>query len=115
MDTHDVSTSVDDIERDVAFELIRGRLFAGSARPVAIGRFVVTGRAGQGGMGVVYAAYDPQLDRRVAVKVVRDLGRDAAEIERARRSLEREARAAAGLGHPNVVTIYDSGSVGDAF
>ena len=66
-------------------------------------------------MGVVYAAVDPQLNRKVAIKVVRDLGRDRAEIERACRSLDREARAAAGLSHPNVVTVYDSGQYGDGF
>jgi serine/threonine protein kinase/tetratricopeptide (TPR) repeat protein len=113
--TRDAPAPVDDLERRVAFEAIRGRLFTTQAQPVAIGRFLVTSRVGQGGMGVVYSAYDPQLDRRVAVKVVRDLGRDEQEIERARRSLEREARAAAGLGHPNVVTIYDSGITGDSF
>ncbi|MCA9707595.1 MAG: serine/threonine protein kinase, partial [Myxococcales bacterium] len=100
------------LERHVAFETVRRRLFSTPGRPMTIGRFVVTGRLGQGGMGVVYAAYDPQLERRVAVKVMRNLG-DPARAQAARRSLEREARAAAALSHPNVVTVYDSGTLGD--
>ena len=50
-------------------------------RGAAVGRFVVLDRIGQGGMGTVYAAWDPQLSRRVALKV---LGRDSDELERAR-------------------------------
>lgn len=106
------SGSMVELEQRVAFEAIRGRLFGEAAQPVAIGRFLVTRRLGQGGMGVVYAAYDPQLDRKVAVKMLRDVG-DVAHAEKARRSLEREAKAAAGLAHPNVVTVYDSGIVED--
>ncbi|MCX4239476.1 serine/threonine-protein kinase [Paraliomyxa miuraensis] len=104
-----------DLERIVAFEAIRAQLFAGPRQPVSIGRFTITQRVGQGGMGTVYAAFDPQLERKVAIKVVRELGGDQQEIERARRSLEREARAAAGLTHPNVVTVYESGRHGDGF
>ncbi|MCB9715827.1 MAG: tetratricopeptide repeat protein [Myxococcales bacterium] len=104
-----------DLERNVAFEAIRAQLFAGPLQPVEIGRFQIAERIGQGGMGVVYSAVDPQLRRKVAIKVVRDLGGDEDEIDRARRSLEREARAAAGVRHPNVVTVYDSGGYGDAF
>ncbi len=69
----------------------------------AIGRYVVLGLVGHGGMGVVLAAYDPQLDRKVALKLVRP-GRaaDAGEIER-------EARLIARVRHPNLVTVHDVG------
>ncbi len=72
---------------------------------VSLGRFVVQGRVGGGGMGVVYAAYDPELDRRVAIKVVRSdiLLADPRAEERFRS----EARAMAQLAHPNVVRVYD--------
>jgi WD40 repeat protein/predicted Ser/Thr protein kinase len=62
-------------------------------------------RIGAGGMGVVYAAYDEELDRRVAIKLVRP-GRDDAE---ARARTRREAQALARLSHPNVVQVYEVG------
>ena len=89
-------TSGDDLARG-APELARG---------TSIGRYLVLEKIGAGGMGVVYAAYDPQLDRRVALKALYEAGtpeRDA--IGRAR--LVREAKAMARLSHPNVVAVYD--------
>jgi tetratricopeptide (TPR) repeat protein/predicted Ser/Thr protein kinase len=74
-----------------------------------LGRYVVLERLGAGGMGVVLAAYDPELDRRVAVKVLRPRGRGEASVARAR--LQREARALARLEHPNVVAVHDVGDV----
>jgi tetratricopeptide (TPR) repeat protein len=74
-------------------------------RGATIGRYVVLDRLGAGGMGVVYAAYDPQLDRSVAIKVVRGDQGGAAARER----LLREAQAMAKLSHPNLVTIFDAG------
>ena len=71
-----------------------------------VGRYRLEQRRGRGGMGAVYEATDLALQRRVAVKVVReDLVGSAEAAERFRR----EARAAAGFAHPNVVTIYDFG------
>ena len=75
-----------------------------------IGRFVIEGELGRGGMGVVFAAHDPKLDRKVAIKVVRRglaVGAGAAEALDDR--LVREARALARLAHPNVVTVFDVG------
>jgi predicted Ser/Thr protein kinase len=72
-----------------------------------IGRYRIVDRIGAGAMGVVYRAIDPTLDRPVALKLVRD--RSAASRDR----LEHEARLAARLQHPNVVTIYDAGAVDD--
>ncbi|MFZ6182377.1 protein kinase domain-containing protein [Nannocystis pusilla] len=67
-----------------------------------VGRYVVIDRVGAGGMGVVLAAYDPELDRRVALKLL------AAGPESSVRLL-REAQALARLSHPNVVQIHDVG------
>ena len=71
----------------------------------AVGRFIVRGRLGAGAMGVVYAADDRELDRRVALKFLRDPGQ-----RRAQRRLQREAQALARLSHPNVIGVHDIGS-----
>ncbi|MFQ5853138.1 MAG: protein kinase [Candidatus Binatia bacterium] len=73
------------------------------AVPERIGRYRVNRELGRGGMGVVYAAYDDQLERPVAIKVIAE----AAADEKARKRLWREARAAARLRHPNVCQIYE--------
>lgn len=73
-----------------------------------IGRYALKQQLGEGGLGTVYAAYDPILSRTIAVKT---LHLSAAEGDRA--ALDalflNEARAAAGLNHPNIVTVYDAG------
>ncbi len=68
-------------------------------------RYELGARIGLGGMAEIFAARDRRLDRRVAIKLLRIDFADAA----ARVRFEREARAAASLSHPNVVTIYDVG------
>ncbi len=76
----------------------------------AIGRYLVQGVIGTGAMGVVYSAYDPELDRLVAMKLLRP---DALLLERAedlQTRLSREARAMARLSHENVVAVYDTGT-----
>ncbi|MEM6988933.1 MAG: protein kinase, partial [Myxococcota bacterium] len=74
-----------------------------------LGRYVVIDRVGAGGMGVVYAAYDPELDRKVALKVLRStVQRRGKDDQRAR--LIREAQAMAKLSHPNVITVHDVGT-----
>jgi tRNA A-37 threonylcarbamoyl transferase component Bud32/tetratricopeptide (TPR) repeat protein len=78
-----------------------------------VGRYVVLHPLGEGGMGIVYAAYDPQLDRRIALKVVRAEHRSERGRSIARRRLAREAQALAKLSHRNVVTVYDVGSHGE--
>jgi tetratricopeptide (TPR) repeat protein/tRNA A-37 threonylcarbamoyl transferase component Bud32 len=81
--------------------------------PVELDRYAVLETLGRGGMGVVYAAYDPELDRTVALKVVRPKRRAGIDADAAQRALLREARAVAALNHPNVVAIFDAGRVGD--
>ncbi len=73
-----------------------------------VGRYIVLGTIGKGAMGVVLRAYDPQLDRRVALKLVRRTG-----DHRSRARLVREAQTLAKLSHANVVTVFDVGSEGD--
>ncbi len=75
-----------------------------------IGHYIVLDQLGLGGMGVVYAAYDPKLDRKIALKVLRSEGHDeTAEVARLR--LVSEGRALARVSHPNVVAVYDVGTV----
>ncbi len=73
-----------------------------------VGRYQVDGGLGVGGMGIVYAATDAELERRVALKLLRS--HDAsADASRLRDRLLREARTLARLSHPNVVTVFDVG------
>ncbi|HTR52068.1 MAG TPA: serine/threonine-protein kinase [Kofleriaceae bacterium] len=76
-------------------------------RGTLIGRYVVLDRLGAGGMGVVYAGYDPDLNRRVALKLVYAYG------EEGQARMMREAQALARLAHPNVVAVYDVGTAVD--
>jgi len=79
-------------------------------RGATIGRYVVLGLVGRGGMGEVYAAYDPELDRKVAVKLLRvKPGNGVSRLEGKQRTL-REAQAIARLSHPNVVVVFDVGT-----
>jgi predicted Ser/Thr protein kinase len=71
-----------------------------------VGRFMVLHRLGEGGMGVVYAAYDDVLDRKVAIKLI--YPREDDEGHTALR-LRREAQAMARLSHPNVVQVFEVG------
>jgi tetratricopeptide (TPR) repeat protein len=71
-------------------------------------RYVVLGRVGAGGMGVVYSAYDPELDRKVALKLLHAHPRGDRSTDGPQRLL-REAQALAKLSHPNVVAIHDVG------
>ncbi|PRQ07153.1 Serine/threonine-protein kinase PrkC [Enhygromyxa salina] len=79
--------------------------------PLTIGRYPILRRLGAGGMGVVYAAYDEVLDRRLAVKVLHDHEWD--HDGRHRERLLREAQAMAKVAHPNVVTVHEVGAAGD--
>ena len=71
-----------------------------------IGKYVITGRIGRGGMGMVYRAWDAALEREVAVKT---LNAEGTLDEESRRRFQIEARAAAKLQHPNIVTVFELG------
>lgn len=75
-------------------------------RPTRIGRYIVLDLVGVGGMGVVCTAYDPKLDRKVALKLLKDRpSKGPTTTGQAR--LVREAQALAKLSHPNIVTVHD--------
>jgi tetratricopeptide (TPR) repeat protein/predicted Ser/Thr protein kinase len=88
-------------------QLLLSQLFAGEAAPPRIGRFTLLRLLGEGGMGVVYAAYDEDLDRKVAIKLLRAGAAPQPELQRAR--MLREAKLMAQLSHPNVITIHEVG------
>ncbi|MFN6962964.1 MAG: protein kinase domain-containing protein [Pyrinomonadaceae bacterium] len=75
-----------------------------------LGRFSLLDRIGAGGMGEIFLAHDPQLERRVALKILPErYTQDADRLER----FVREAKAASSLNHPNILTIFEIGSVGE--
>ncbi|HJZ11423.1 MAG TPA: serine/threonine-protein kinase, partial [Acidobacteriota bacterium] len=76
--------------------------------PEKIGKYKIDSLLGRGGMGQVYKAHDPSLDRYVALKI---MGGPALDDTSARERFIREGQAAGGLRHPNIVTVYDLGDV----
>ncbi|HET6584064.1 MAG TPA: serine/threonine-protein kinase [Nannocystaceae bacterium] len=94
-------------QRDPVADLLRANLrraLVGVDEPPRIGRFTTLHVIGRGAMGTVLAAWDPVLDRKVALKVLRDAGASKAE-------LLREARALARLTHPHVVTVFEADEI----
>jgi WD40 repeat protein/predicted Ser/Thr protein kinase len=94
------------IEAQQLRNAVHMRVFGAPADPIRIGRYTVLKRIGAGGMGIVYAAYDTELDRKVAVKVLATQT-SAGDTSSFRDRLRREAQALAKLSHPNVVQLYD--------
>jgi eukaryotic-like serine/threonine-protein kinase len=86
---------------------------AALARGSSIGRYIVLAMVGRGGMGEVYAAYDPEMDRKVAVKLLRVKPGNGVSLAEGRTRTLREAQAIARLSHPNVVIAYDVGTFED--
>jgi tetratricopeptide (TPR) repeat protein len=86
-----------------------GQLPAGTT----VGRYVVLEAIAEGGMGIVYRALDPELDRAIALKLLRVRPDEPAERERQKTRLVREAKAMARLSHPNVIAVHDVGSFED--
>src|SRR5262249_53548273 len=84
------------------------RLLAGRGSSLILDQYVLVDLLGQGGMGSVYKARQTRMDRFVAVKLIRHTALDSPiDLER----FQREARAAARLSHPNVVTVFDTNAV----
>jgi tetratricopeptide (TPR) repeat protein len=78
-----------------------------------VGRYIIQDRLGAGGMGVVHKAHDPDLNRSVALKLVRAVDENGQPDKGAKTRLLREAQALARLSHPNVVAVHDVGTFGD--
>ncbi len=76
------------------------------------GRYMILDQLGRGGMGVVYKAYDPELDRQIALKLLSTKKKSRTSADQAKERLLREAQALARLSHPNVVSAYDVGTIG---
>ena len=75
-----------------------------ATEPQKLGKYNIVGKIGKGAMGEVYKGHDPVLNRFVAIKIIAEtLGTDSDLVER----FKREARNAAALNHPNIITIYD--------
>jgi len=85
---------------------VRAALFR-KLEPIRIGRFILLEPIGAGAMGEIYAAYDDQLDRKVAIKLVRGGSRLRVKADE---RLLREAQTLAQVSHPNVVQIYEAGA-----
>jgi hypothetical protein len=98
--------SGDKLARAMSRARIAEALFA-HTEPVKLGRYQLLELVGSGGMGVVWGAWDPELDRRVAIKLLKA----AARVSRDR--IVREGQALARLSHPNVVAVFDVGVVDD--
>lgn len=95
---------VDEVEDAVRLARLRAQLLEQDDAAVRMGRFILLTPIGRGGMGTVYEAYDPQLERKVAIKLLRSVDDDT------RDALLEEGRTLARLMHPNVVTVYEVGS-----
>jgi tetratricopeptide (TPR) repeat protein len=92
-------------ELGLALANVESKLFGRPRPTMTVQRYVLLHRVASGGIGTVFAAYDPELDRRVAVKLLRGArgGTEGAAL------LAEEARALAKLAHPNVITVHDAG------
>lgn len=94
-----------DLEGQRILDRLRNSLFGVDTGPTRVGRWHILRRLGKGAMGLVYEAHDPELDRRVAVKVLHSIPPEAEQARRIR--LRREAQAMARVKHPNLVEVYD--------
>ncbi|MFO0724848.1 MAG: protein kinase [Myxococcota bacterium] len=103
-----LDVDLEDLPREVR-ERVTARAESRQGR-LTIGRYLITGELGRGGMGVVYDAWDPRIERRVAVKTIEpDLVPDEAEREEVIERFRREIKVVGKLQHPAIVTIFDYG------
>ncbi len=93
------------LERAHLRDAVYRRVFGATPEPLRVGRYTILERVGSGSMGAVFKAFDNQLDRLVAVKVLSAASTAANDRE----SLIREAKALARLSHPNVLAVYEVG------
>ena len=101
-----------DLEQERVFARVAQAMLGEDVAAPRVGRFELRERLGHGGMGEVYAAWDPDEQRDVAIKVLsRHRETDAAAVTR----LRKEARALGRLEHPNVVRVFEVGEDGDRF
>ncbi len=100
---NDISVSASRTEEDAPGAPLLAAAVTESDVPHRVGRYAIRGLLGRGGMGAVYLAHDPELDRLVALKIPKLAGPDAEE------RFLREARAAAALTHPNLCPVFDVG------
>ena len=83
------------------------QILSGKGKNLCMGQYVLLEKLGAGGMGQVFKAYHPGMERMVAIKVILAKGNtDAETVKR----FEREIKAAAKLAHPNIITVYDAGN-----
>ena len=73
----------------------------------SLGRYQILEQLGEGGMALVYKAYDTRLERNVAIKIIRQEAFNPLMHEQVLKRFEREAKALAKLSHPNIVPVYD--------
>lgn len=106
----DLGLAPDTISVERVRAAVHRRVFGEVVEPVRIGRYTVLKRLGAGGMGVVYAAYDTALDRKVALKLLNADTLDPAREASRRARLVREAKALARLSHPGIVQVFEVGT-----
>ncbi len=103
-----------DIQESGNEDLSNTRILDGTPDMSTLGRYKIVKELGMGAMGMVYKGMDPKINRTVAIKTVRISDEEnSPDSEEVRRRFYREAEAAGGLSHPNIVTIYDVGEEGD--
>ncbi len=98
------------LEIEQALARLESALFGAPRRARVLDRYPLIRELGRGASGVVYLAYDPRLDRKVAIKLLTGSAITAAESSEGRARLLREAQAMARSPHPNIVAVYDVGT-----
>jgi serine/threonine protein kinase len=99
-----------DIEERQTLARVEAMMFGAAQSRVMLDRYVLQGRIGGGGIGVVFAAHDPELDREVAIKLLLAGRAATSSASEGQARLLREAQAMAKISHPNVIAVYDVGT-----